>query len=164
MARGWRAAFGAWQGGLTGGWPVCMLGGTGTESEPVVAEGSGWGLGTKTCDMGLWVLPYHETVYKLEGSGVKAFSAEAGINAIVAKQAAGHRAIRVCFEVHVDGRVAAHSGLMKSADGPRLLVVEGLEKAEELKLVTRLHEMLYGDGTYRGEFAYSNWADPTLYK
>jgi hypothetical protein len=121
-------------------------------------------IGTKTFQTALWVLPYHETVYKLEGSGVKAFSAEVGVNAIVAKEAAGHREIRVCFETHVDGQIAAHSGLMKSTDGPRLLVVEQLEKARELKLVTRLHQMLYTDDSYRGEFAYSNWAEPTLYR
>lgn len=70
----------------------------------------------------------------------------------------------MCFEVHVDGRIAAHSGLMKSTDGPRLLVVKGLEKARQLKLVTRLGTMLYGDKSYRGQFAHSNWADPAVYK
>jgi len=121
-------------------------------------------IGKKRYDMALWVLPYHETVYKVQGSGFKAFSAEVGVNAIVAKQAAGHEDLRVCFEVHVDGRLVAHSGLMKSTDGPRLLLVEGLDKARELKLVTRLHGMLYGDRSYLGEFAHCNWADPTLYK
>jgi hypothetical protein len=121
-------------------------------------------IGKKRYEMALWVLPYHETLYKLEGSGFKAFSAEVGVNAIVARQAAGHENLRVCFEVHVDGRLVAHSGLMKSTDGARLLVVEDLGKAKELKLITRLHRMLYGDGSYLGEYAYSNWANPTLYR
>ena len=125
-------------------------------------------LGLKKYDMALWVLPRHETVYKLnaaEGGGpYKAFSVEVGVNAIVSQRAAGHHSLRVCFEVHVDGRLAAHSGLMKSTDGPRLLVVKGLAGAKEMKLITRLHTMLYDDTSYRGEIAYSNWADPKLYK
>ena len=121
-------------------------------------------IGKKTYDMALWVLPYHETVYKLAGSGFTAFSAEVGVNAAVAKHAAGHEDLRVCFEVHVDGRLAAHSGLMRSTDAARLLLVEGLDKAKEMKLITRLHGMLYGDRSYLGEFAHANWADPALYK
>ena len=121
-------------------------------------------IGRKKYDMALWVLPYHETVYKLAGSGYRAFSAEVGVNAVVARQAAGHEGLRVCFEIHVDGKLVAHSGLMKSTDAPRLLVVEGLEKAKEMKLITRLHTMLYDDGSFLGEYAYSNWARPTLYK
>ena len=53
---------------------------------------------------------------------------------------------------------------MKSTDGPRLLVVQGLEDAKELKLVTRLGDMLYGDTSYRGQFAHANWADPAVYR
>jgi len=125
-------------------------------------------IGDKRYDVALWALPYHETVYKLEGSGIRAFSAEVGVNHVVAHgggtYAAGHENIRVCFEIHVDGRIAAHSGLMKSTDGPRLLVVDGLEKAKEMKLITRLASMLHGDTSYRGQFAHSNWADPGVYK
>ncbi len=121
-------------------------------------------IGRKRYDMALWVLPRHQTVYKLEGRGVKGFSAEVGVNAIVAKEAAGHESLRVCFEVHVDGRLAAHSGLMKSTDEARLLAVEGLEKARQVKLITRLDTMLYDDESYRGESAYCNWGNPTLYK
>ena len=92
-----------------------------------------------------------------------------GLNALIARRSggtygAGHENVRVCFEVYVDGRIAAHSGLMTSTDPPRLLVVKDLDKARRLKLVTRLSTMRYGDKTRRGQFAYSNWADPAVYK
>jgi len=83
---------------------------------------------------------------------------------VVPKHAPGHESLRVCFEIHVDGKVAAHSGPMKSTDPARLLVVQNLDKAKEMKFITRVDNMLYGDNSRLGEFAYSNWAEPTLYK
>ena len=119
-------------------------------------------IGDKTYQHGLWIKPQHETVYKLEGTGFAAFSAEVGWNRMVAKSesGAGHTTVKMSFEVHVDGKVRAQSGLMAATDPARLLVVEGLAGAKEIKLVSRTH---FNADEPLG-LAYCNWADPTFYK
>ncbi len=119
-------------------------------------------IGEKKYEHGLWIKPLHETVYNIEGKGFTAFSAEVGWNRMVTRSEAGlgHTTVKMNFEVHVDGKVVAQSGLMAATDPARLLVVEGLAGAKELKLVSRTH---YNADEPLG-LAYCNWANPTLYK
>ncbi|HUT35177.1 MAG TPA: glycoside hydrolase domain-containing protein [Planctomycetota bacterium] len=119
-------------------------------------------IGEKKYEHGLWIKPLHETVYNIEGKGFAAFSAEVGWNRMVTKSDAGlgHTTVRMNFEIHVDGKVVAQSGLMSATDPARLLVVGGMAGAKELKLVSRTH---YNADEPLG-LAYCNWANPTLYK
>jgi hypothetical protein len=85
--------------------------------------------------------PY-EAVFKLEGKGFKAFSAHVGFpnawNILVGMWCRrGSETDRLNFEIHVDGKPRAQSGLMAPGDDFRLLVVDGLEGAKELRLVVR---------------------------
>jgi len=66
-------------------------------------------------------------------------------------------AVRLHFEICVDGQLRAQSGLMTVTDGPRRLVVTGLEDAKEVRLMVRDHR----DRTLR-RVAY--WGDPVFYK
>ncbi len=119
-------------------------------------------IGEKKYEHGLWIKPLHETVYNIEGKGYAAFSAEVGWNRMVTKSdyGQGHTTVRMNFEIHLDGKVVAQSGLMAATDPARLLIVEGLAGAKELKLVSRTH---YNADEPLG-LAYCNWANPTLYK
>ncbi len=124
----------------------------------------GWHIGTATLKgwkkdyaKALWVRPHHESVYRLEGSGFTAFAAEVGIPK-ENDHPQLHRDARVCFEVWLDGRLAAQSGLMTLGDEPRLLVATGLDKAKELMLVTRL------DSLKDSQRILLFWAEPRLYK
>jgi hypothetical protein len=65
---------------------------------------------------------------------------------------------RLHFEIYVDGRLRAHSGLMGMTDPPRLLVVEGLDSAKEIRLVTRAHDDQDRGGLVGG------WGEPAFYK
>jgi hypothetical protein len=58
----------------------------------------------------------------------------------------------------VDGKLACHSGLMELEDSPRLLVAEGLEKAREIQLVSRIST---GANNKRIK---GLWGDPMFYK
>ncbi len=81
-----------------------------------------------------------DTVYKLEGSGITAFSAKVQVDPSYVKQANTKDELhtrRISFELWADGKVVAQSGLMKSGDAPRLLVAEGLATVKELRLLTR---------------------------
>jgi len=81
-----------------------------------------------------------ETVYKLEGAGFSAFSAKVQVDPGLIKATDTPDLLYkrlVNFELHVDGKLVAQSGLVKSGDEPRLLVADGLANAKELKLVTR---------------------------
>jgi len=115
-------------------------------------------MGPKTFNRGLWVYPLHESAYALEGTGFGAFAAEVGFYNDLTEKAMANRAAVVSFEVYVDGRLAAQSGLMSPGDGPRLLVVTGLEKAEEIRLRTRRDNMT-NDGR-----CLATWGDPRFYK
>ena len=104
----------------------------------------------------LWVTPAHESVYDLTDSGISSFGVSVGVT-----KDARHfiRALnrRVNFEIYVDGKLRIQSGIMSAMDEARLLAVEGLEQAKELKLVTRL-DSDEDDPTY-----YSCWADANFY-
>ena len=120
-------------------------------------------IGPKTYEVGLWVLPPHETVYNVKGKGFTAFSAEVGWNAMVARNASagrGSTTFRLSFEVFVDGKPVAHSGLMKATDGPRLIVARIPPGAGQLRLVTRATANL----DLARSIAYANWARPLLYR
>jgi hypothetical protein len=83
-----------------------------------------------------------EAVYRIEGDGYSAFSAEVAIP----DRPYGWRGkapdwVRLNFEIWVDGGLRAQSGFMGPKDPARLLVVEGLAGAKELRLVTRLKRL-----------------------
>jgi hypothetical protein len=64
----------------------------------------------------------------------------------------------VNFEIRVDGVPVAQSGLMRAGDEPRLLVVQGLKNAKEVKLVTRHDRLANIPGLL------CLWADAMFYK
>ncbi len=111
---------------------------------------------------GLWVRPSHETVYKLEGSGYTAFSALVGITLDSAGRFCTRPEMGYSFEVYVDGEARVQTGIMKTTDEPRLIVVDNLAAAKELKLVTRL-EVPNMPGIDSRRFLLT-WAEPKLYK
>ena len=115
-------------------------------------------IGTKKFDRALWVYPRHQTVYDLAGSGHKAFAAYVGVPAAAAKELIRHHERRASFEIWVDGKLAAQSGLMTPFDEARLLTIEGLETAKEFKLVTRL------DSDADNWNYMCVWADACFYK
>jgi len=85
-----------------------------------------------------FALPDEECAFKLDGQTHKAFSARVRIWPEHAKQTReGRNNVKVNFEVHVDGKIRAQSGLMDAASEPRTLAVDNLSGAKELKLVTR---------------------------
>ncbi len=110
-------------------------------------------LGTQKFERGMWVTPHHETAYNLEGSGYREFSAYVGMPREVGKVMIRDFNRKINFEIHVDGKIQAQTGLMGPFDEPRLLVARNLENAKEIKLVTRLDS----DGD-NGTFV-SAWAD-----
>jgi len=85
------------------------------------------------------------TVYDIAGKGYSAFSAQVRLCPQRGQAGETPAGRRVNFEVHVDGRIRAQSGLMTASDQPRLLVVDGLaarlqaggQAAREVRLVTR---------------------------
>ena len=88
-----------------------------------------------------------QTVYKLEGKGFNAFSARVDLP----RDIAGYKYwdagsdpppewVRVRFEIYVDGKLRAASDFLSVKDDPQALVVEGLESAKELRLVTRFEK------------------------
>jgi len=114
-------------------------------------------MGDKQYLRGLWALPAHETTYDIAGSGLRAFAAEVGFNPEMAKGQWVNRNTIVSFEAFVDGVLRAQSGLMTTADKPRLLVVNCLENAKTLQLVTRRDT---GEHDLR---TLATWGDPTFY-
>ena len=85
--------------------------------------------------------PY-EAVFKLEGSGFHAFSARVGFprcwNMLVGMWCLpGAATDRLNFEIYVDGKLRTQSGLMAPTDPFRLMVVDGLAGAREMRLVVR---------------------------
>jgi len=85
--------------------------------------------------------PY-EAVFDLKGKGYTAFSAHVGFpdiwNMLVGMWGLpGDPTDRLSFEIYVDGKLRTQSGLMKPTDPFRLLVVDGLAKASEMRLVVR---------------------------
>ena len=115
-------------------------------------------IGKKRFDRAMWVAPHHETVYALEGSGFARFAAYVGVPIDASRQIIRHHNRRVSFEIHVDGKVVVQSGLMTTMDPPRLLVVENLDRAKEMKLVTRL------DSDRDNNSFLAVWANGEFYK
>ena len=115
-------------------------------------------LGKRRFPRAMWVAPCHETVFNLEGTGITSFAAYVGVPVDAAKRVIRDHHRRVSFEIYVDGKPAVQSGLMTTMDPARLLVVEGLEKAKEMKLVTRLD-------SNRDSYNYlAVWASAEFYK
>jgi len=115
-------------------------------------------MGNKPFSRGLWASPNHETVYQVEGAGFTAFAAEAGFYDGLAKRAYANLGAVVSFEIYVDGKLRAQSGLMRFGDAPRLLVADHLEGAKAVKLVTRRHDLV------NDWYCLATWGDPRFYK
>jgi hypothetical protein len=128
------------------------------KSTPEQEETHPFTIAGKEFTRGLWVVPYHETVYKVEGARFAAFAAEVGFYDKFGKDRMSNLGARVAFEVYVDGALRAHSGIVGVGDKPRLLAVTGLEKAKEVKLVTRR------DDLSNDENCLATWADPRFIK
>jgi hypothetical protein len=107
---------------------------------------------------GLWVMPHHQTVYKVAGTRFRAFAAEVGFFDGFTRHAVANKGALVAFEVYVDGALRASSGIMGVKDAPRLLVVDGLAGAKEVKLVTRR------DNLSSDETCLATWGDPRFIK
>lgn len=110
-------------------------------------------LGKKTYCRGLWVYPYQQTTFDIAGTGIRAFSADVGFNPGMKQSKAG-----VYFDIYVDGKISAQSGLMLPSDEPRLLVVDGLDNAKTLQLCTRRDT-----GLQRDLSTLATWANPAFY-
>jgi hypothetical protein len=119
-------------------------------------ETSPYTMGGKTFRRGLWVSPNHETVYHIEGAGFTAFAAEVGFFDVLAKRANMNIGSPLSFEIYVDGKLRAQSGLVKFGERPRLLVVDNLQSAKELKLVTRRDDLV------NDWYTVATWGDPRL--
>jgi len=107
---------------------------------------------------GLWVMPHHETVYRIPGAGFNAFAAEVGFFDGFLKHGVANKGALVAFEVYVDGVLRASSGIVGVKDAPRLLVVNGLADAKEVRLVTRR------DNLSSDECCLATWGDPRFIK
>jgi len=108
----------------------------------------------------------HQTVYNIGGGGFRTFSARVRVNPQMARLRKDVRSTsRVVFEVWVDGRIRAQSGIMTARDAARLIVADGLTGARELKLVTRFDTP---DITNKWATWYNwlecSWHEPRLYK
>ena len=124
-------------------------------------------IGGKAYKKAMWLVPHHETTYRIEGAGYGAFAADVGVNDGTRSSQWHQPGLKVCFEVHVDGQIRASSGLMGDSDGPRRLVADGLKDAKEIKLLTRMERL--GDSpmnnSYPGYLGYvCNWADARFIK
>jgi len=104
----------------------------------------------------------HEVKFKIEGAGYKALSVKVGLPDTYAM----HRYrrphdypkwLRMNMEIFVDGKLRTQSGMMGTDDKARLLVVDGLENAKELKLRARMNK-------FPGIGVHTVWGSPTLYK
>ena len=135
--------------------PLYQLG----HQEPPVTATTPYTMGKKTFTRGLWVAPTHETVYDISGLGFTAFAAEVGfLDGLGKKNRYANMGAVVSFEVYVDGKLAAQSGLMKVGDDPRLLVVDGLAGAKTVTLATRRDDRV--DDWYTS----ATWGDPRFIK
>jgi hypothetical protein len=98
----------------------------------------------------------------IEGKGFAALAAEVGPHFNWQLGRGLPSKPRLHFEVYVDGKFAGHSGLMDLEDGPRLIVVQGLDRAKELRLVTRVD--FDQDNRENVMQVTGVWGNPTLYK
>jgi hypothetical protein len=95
-------------------------------------------IGNERFSRAMWVYPHHRSVFHLEGSRIRAFSAYVGVSNDARRRLIRNQHRKVNFEIWVDGKIVTQSGLMKTTSSARYLTVENLEGAKELKLVTRL--------------------------
>ena len=112
---------------------------------------------TKEFKSGFAVPPGTEATCRIELSDLNAFSAEVGW---LSDFRLGGEDPMLHFEVYVDGKFAGHSGLMSPADPPRLMVIEGLKGADEIRLVTRLHNDRLNKGEMR---VHGVWGNPVFH-
>ena len=110
------------------------------------------------------------TTYNIDGRGFTGFSAQALVSPEYTKNAESRKDAlhmrRISFEIHVDGQIRAQSGLMKSGDEARLLVVNDLKGAKELRLVIRFDtpEAKNLPGGAEGGIPATEWIQPAFYK
>jgi len=107
------------------------------------------------------VAPY-EATFNLQDEGFAAFSASVGFpdrwTGIVGLNFdPGGETDRVNYEIYVDGQLRAQSGFMGPKDDFRLLVVENLAGAKELRLVARPPQL-------PGYALHVFWFDPAFHK
>ena len=105
--------------------------------------------------------PY-EAIFNIEGKGFTDFSVQVGFlnlfNSCVGMWSCpGPSTERVNYEIWVDGKIRTQSAFMGPKDDFRLLVVNDLKNAKELRLVARSP----GLPTYPLNLV---WCDPTLWK
>jgi hypothetical protein len=105
--------------------------------------------------------PY-ELVLDLEKFDADAFTALVGfpdrwVGIVGLNFGPGNEGDRVNWEIHVDGKLRTQSGFMGPKDDFRLLVVDGLAKARQLRLVARPTRL-------PGYALHVFWFDPTFYK
>ena len=105
--------------------------------------------------------PY-EAVFKIEGKGFEAFSAHVGFaelcyGVVGLSNTPPPETTRVYFEIHVDGELRSQSDVVAPADDFRLITVEGLAQAKELRLVVR-------PVVLPGAPLTGYWLDPTFYR
>jgi hypothetical protein len=126
------------------------------------------GKARKGFSAGFYAEPRCELTYGLKDTGFDAFAAEVGPSHGLCHPAQLDWAYRLKlhFEIYVDGELRDHSGLMDVTDPPRLLVVDGLAGARQIKLVTRVHDDSRARPVpwpqYRRPLT-ACWAEPTLY-
>lgn len=108
---------------------------------------------------GLVGTPTSDTTFNIEGMGFSSFAATVGPDSGLCSRVnlAWAYSYRLHFEIYVDGKLKAHSGLMKVTDEPRAVVVNGLQKAKTIRFVTRAHNDSYQKRLY------GYWGDPMLY-
>ena len=110
----------------------------------------------------LWTTPPSKIAFNIEGAGLKAFSAVVGITHQVFESKVPRKDMAIVFEVHVDGKTLASSGIMAPNAPPRFLLVDGLAGAKEIKLVSRFAEP-QDPKSYHHGLKFS-WADAGFYK
>lgn len=95
----------------------------------------------KSYDKYFVALPNQEVVYNVEGKGFTAFSAEVGPTSGLDSPVnmAWAHGLKLHFEIRVDGKLVAGSGMMGLAERPRLLAVTGLQNAKEVRLTARVN-------------------------
>ena len=105
--------------------------------------------------------PY-EAIFNIEGKGFTDFSVQVGFlnifdNCVGMWSRPGPSTERVNYEIWVDGKLRTQSAFMGTKDPFRLLVVNELKNAKELRLVARSPSL----PTYPLNLV---WCDPTLWK
>ena len=117
------------------------------------------------CKYILWGKVPHEVVFNLKDTGFKAFSVEVdvpekwGYGEVGMDLGGGGlppAGLCINFEIYVDGKLRAQSGFVSVADPRRLLVVDNLSGAGELRLVARPNKI-------PGKFFWGDWCDMTFY-